>query len=104
MGVHQGLAFELAILSDVHLLGKLRGRPFQVRAERQSSQIVGKVQTQRENELREIQQSNAILLQDGRSAAGAREKACLQIRAQSHRLAYGQSEFQTRVLDSSSFK
>lgn len=80
MGIHQGPVAELAILSDVHLLGELRGRPFQVRAKRQSGQTVGQVQAERENELRKIQPSNALLLQDRSTVAGAREKARLQIR------------------------
>lgn len=44
MGVYQGPVAKLAILSDVHMLGELRGGPVQVRAERQGGQAVGQVQ------------------------------------------------------------
>jgi len=71
MGVHQGPAVELAILSDVHMLGELRGGSVQVRAERQGGEAVGQVQAQREDELREVQQGHAVLLQDRRPIAGA---------------------------------
>lgn len=62
MGIHQRSSFGRPILSDIYLLGELRGRSFQVRSKRQSGKIVGKIQAQRENELREIQPSYAILL------------------------------------------
>lgn len=94
MGVHQGPAVERAILSDVHMLGELRGGPVQVRAERQGGQAVGQVQAQRADELREIQPGHAVLLQDGRPVAGAGQTARLQVRTEGHRLAHGQSEFQ----------
>lgn len=99
MGIHQRLAAGRPVLSDVHLLGKLRGGPFQVRAERQGGQAMGKIQTQRADELREIQQSHAILLQDRRSVAGPRQKAGVQIRTESYRMAHGQPKLQIYVLD-----
>jgi len=46
MGVHQGLVAGRPVLSDVYMLGELRGGPFPVRAERQGGQAVGQVQAQ----------------------------------------------------------
>jgi len=91
MGVHQGPAVELAILSDVHMLGELRGGSVQVRAERQGGEAVGQVQAQREDELREVQQGHAVLLQDRRPVAGAGQTPRLQVRAKGHGVAHGQS-------------
>lgn len=94
MGVYQGPVAELAILSDVHMLGELRGGPVQVRAERQGGQAVGQVQAQREDELREVQQSHAVLLQDRRPVAGAGQTPRLQVRPEGHGVAHGQPKFQ----------
>lgn len=41
MGIHQGPAVGRPVLPDVHMLGELRGGPFQIRAERQGGQAMG---------------------------------------------------------------
>jgi len=94
MGVHKGSAVELAILSDLHMLGELRGGQVQVRAKRQGSKAVGQVQAQREDELREVQQSHAVLLQNWCLVASTRQTARLQVRAKGHWVAHRQSKFQ----------
>lgn len=94
MGVHKGSAVELAILSDLHMLGELRGGQVQVRAKRQGSKTVGQVQAQREDELRKVQQSHAVLLQNWCLVASTRQTAGLQVWAKGHWVAHGQSKFQ----------
>jgi len=98
MGVHQGPAAGRAVLSDVHMLGELRGGPVPVRAERQGGQAVGQVQAERADELRKVQPGHAVLLQNGRPVAGPRQTARVQVRAKSHRMAHRQSKLQVRVL------
>lgn len=98
MGVHQGPAAGRAVLSDVHMLGELRGGPVPVRAERQGGQAVGQVQAERADELREVQPGHAVLLQDGRPVAGPGQTARVQVRAESHRMAHRQSKLQVRFL------
>lgn len=60
MGIPPKLTDGLEHLSQPDKMGELRGRHLQVRPERESGEIVGRQEEQRQHELRKVQQGDEV--------------------------------------------